>query len=447
MDESALAIQLNRSLNRLDGLYRSRYGEFVHPPGIAKLNPLEQDIMTLFEWQRMIPVKDIVLKLSLPNSTVTSGINRLVDKGLIIKEVMPEDRRAYQLQLTPGGMDIVTYNRYLKQQFAEAVLDGLASESEKADLVALLDKAVQSMEQLTDDPLRSDIMNLLQKEYNGFGPWLLPITDVEDIPQQYIRFKEKILSSDYCFKVPIRQERRKLRPGMLMYTAVIAINQKKILLLKATPDGLVDQEIDFSSIRYLTVTRDLLDSHFIIGTDQKVYDIHYDSISTEISETVIDLLRHRIFTEEAHVDDSVALDKSLVDKFRYGAMFESVLKGEKLNLIGYQPGIGIEKHHDTQFEAFLNSFRKYELQDLAVFAHPRSLILINSIKEIKRLNEHDYSYRYVFMKTADITSVELMDEPAAEHMKSLVFKIGEEVVSFKVTDEFDRRAILKYLKL
>ena len=442
-----LTNQLADQFNQLFQHYRSKYALPSQIPGMAKIGPVEQRLMSLLEIKDDLPVKEIVSRLNMPNSTITSAMNRLVDKKLVFKEIDPEDRRAYRLVLAKRGKDMVTYNRYLKQQFAERVLEGLDTSEDRHKLLTLLDEAVQSLEQIDDDRVRSDYMNTLQKEYNGFGPWLIHIEDVEEVPQQYITHRDEILAADYAFKVPVKQDRHRLRPGMLMYNTVIAIYPDKLLILKASADSLTDYEVKFSEIRYLTSSRDLLDSHFIIGTDVRTFDIDYNSVSTDISDVVMEMLKERIFTDERAVADGKWLDPADIPKERYNVMISPVPEKDGMVFLGFQPGRPLEKNIKSTAEAILNFARRYDLQDLILMADKKTLLVVDSVHEVKHAEDPDYSFRHVYIRLSSISAVEMVEDDSMKRLMSLVIHAGQCQMPFKVGDEFDSTLLLRYLEL
>ena len=55
-------------------------------------------------------------------STLTSILNRLEDRGLVAREIHPEDRRSYLLRLTPDGKPLASKARKTLEQLEAGVL-------------------------------------------------------------------------------------------------------------------------------------------------------------------------------------------------------------------------------------------------------------------------------------------------------------------------------------
>jgi len=446
---TTMAEQSEVLMEALRDLYQRYKYQFVKKapmPGSARLGPVEDQIFGMLEGTHQTPVKEVVKILGLPNSTVTSAVDRLMKKKILTKEVMASDRRAYVLTLTKSGEAIAAYNRYLQQQFAESLLESLSSDQDRLQFIDMLDQILKGLALEDQGRNRSEDMDALRKEYNGFGPWLLPVGSEEAIPQQFMAYKDKILDGDYSFKVPIKEERRKLRPGMLMYNSLLSIHKDSLLILRITDEGLEADDVTYEEIRCLTISKDLLDSHIVIWTDAKTYDIDYNSVSEDVSDKATAMLRERIFVEESTKAD-LSMDLDLIDNKRIQALKGHLAKDEDLTLLAYQPGTGVEKIYNTMAESFLYSFRRYDLQDMAVFRGPKELVIANSLKEVKMTREADYSYRYVFIKSNDIKAITMTQDPTGEHLMNLILEVGEARPSFKVTDTFDRTVLLHYIGL
>lgn len=86
---------------------------------------------------------------------VTMGgvVDRLVSKGLVTRRISPNDRRARQLALTPGGAAL--YHRLLPevQAIQSSILSGLSAD-EQALFVALARKTADAGNERSRAPLR-----------------------------------------------------------------------------------------------------------------------------------------------------------------------------------------------------------------------------------------------------------------------------------------------------
>ena len=75
-------------------------------------------------------------------STLTSILNRLEDRGLIAREVHPDDRRSYLLRLTRDGKPVASSARRTLERLEARALSRL-SEQQVASFVAVIE-AIQA---------------------------------------------------------------------------------------------------------------------------------------------------------------------------------------------------------------------------------------------------------------------------------------------------------------
>ena len=75
-------------------------------------------------------------------STLTSILNRLEDRGLIAREIHPDDRRSYLLQLTREGRPVASRARRTLERLEAAALSRL-SEQQVTAFVAVIE-AIQA---------------------------------------------------------------------------------------------------------------------------------------------------------------------------------------------------------------------------------------------------------------------------------------------------------------
>lgn len=80
---------------------------------------------------------DLAVFLGVRPTTASSLIARLVGRGLITKDVHPEDRRAVALRLTPQGTDLFAAIRRQDMRNMELMLSALAPE-ERGQFVEMM---------------------------------------------------------------------------------------------------------------------------------------------------------------------------------------------------------------------------------------------------------------------------------------------------------------------
>ena len=74
-------------------------------------------------------------------------------------------------------------------------------------------------------------------EYDRFGPWIDEVTSEADMPRRFRPYYGEVRGARYLLKIPRDIDRERARPGMDLYTAVLAVHDDRVRLLRLTADG------------------------------------------------------------------------------------------------------------------------------------------------------------------------------------------------------------------
>ena len=109
--------------------------------------------LTLLNWVAKSPgsgIHDIADGLNLTAPTVSVSVQRLEAEGLLERRPNPQDGRAIQIFLTVRGQTLHAEAHAFRREKMRSLLAGLRAE-EGENLLALLSKAVQAVEETTRD--------------------------------------------------------------------------------------------------------------------------------------------------------------------------------------------------------------------------------------------------------------------------------------------------------
>ena len=87
-------------------------------------------------------------------TTITGVVDRLVQKGLVVRETSGRDRRARELKMTDEGRKVLRKISPAVEAAQRIMLRGL-TEKEAAELMRLLRKAIAAGNELSRAPLRN----------------------------------------------------------------------------------------------------------------------------------------------------------------------------------------------------------------------------------------------------------------------------------------------------
>lgn len=116
---------------------------------ILGVSMVELSILQVIETRTACMMKNVSNELNLSKSTLTSAAKRLEMKGYIMKGICPNDKRAYNLELTPLGHQAQKEHRDI-EEFVFHNLLGSLSREEINIFVAIFRKAVLTSSKYED---------------------------------------------------------------------------------------------------------------------------------------------------------------------------------------------------------------------------------------------------------------------------------------------------------
>jgi DNA-binding MarR family transcriptional regulator len=104
------------ALRLIDHLHRATHqvGLYVHRElSEIAISQAEAHVLSFLSASARAPcsIADVHRSFGHRRSTLTSILNRLEDRGLVAREIHPEDRRSYLLRLTPEGRPLASKAR------------------------------------------------------------------------------------------------------------------------------------------------------------------------------------------------------------------------------------------------------------------------------------------------------------------------------------------------
>lgn len=149
VDQSSVAE--DRLLDLLDRLRKLAPG----PPPLVEGVGLTPPQITLLDWVARSPgsgVQELAARLGLAPPTVSVGVRRLEEMGLLRRQPNPQDGRSIRLFLTPRGQAAQQHLRDHRRQKVRRLLAGLEPR-EQERLLDLLERALGAAEAATSDDL------------------------------------------------------------------------------------------------------------------------------------------------------------------------------------------------------------------------------------------------------------------------------------------------------
>jgi DNA-binding MarR family transcriptional regulator len=117
----------------------------VPSSGTTIISPAQMALLDWIHASLGCGVRDIAEGLELTPPTVSVGVRRLEEAGLLKRKPNPQDKRSVQFFLTRRGQAVQQQSQHFRRQKLELILTGLTPQ-ERETLLQLLEKALQAAE-------------------------------------------------------------------------------------------------------------------------------------------------------------------------------------------------------------------------------------------------------------------------------------------------------------
>jgi DNA-binding MarR family transcriptional regulator len=134
---------------RFDELYhamlRQNLNSKLHyPKELKNLTTIDISVVNIVASNPCIIIREIAEHLKIPNSTLTSSLNRLEKKGIAKRVISARDRRSFSLELTEKGREVQQVHLDFERAFFESILTRLHTHEERKALLDLMEKIVNT---------------------------------------------------------------------------------------------------------------------------------------------------------------------------------------------------------------------------------------------------------------------------------------------------------------
>ena len=133
-------------INSLDLSLKKIQAEVGDEMGISKLTIHQFQYIDAIHQLGEPAITEIADKLKITKASVTTGINKLVDLGYVIKTQSREDRRVFHVRLTKAGGQLIKAKYQALKEYGEFINASL-SKAEARQLEKTLTKLVKFFKQ------------------------------------------------------------------------------------------------------------------------------------------------------------------------------------------------------------------------------------------------------------------------------------------------------------
>lgn len=247
-------------------------------------------------------------------------------------------------------------------------------------------------------------------EYDMFGPWILEINAIDDIPRLFKPYFLKIDDALLLLKIPKNIERRNANPSMDLYDYVIGVYNEYLLILKKHSKSLDVLKIKFNDIVAITNSNELLNGNVIFYLSKKIISFHYNSVSIDIIHHLLKLVREK-YTQNSNLIMEDPPDYNLlqgVDDLYINLLHHFANPEDQFRVLAIQRSIKAIPSYTTitkKIIEFVNIYRQNLLQSTMYLTNEKELLIISRGKTFGRSNTAVHRYDLTYIPISKITNI------------------------------------------
>ena len=129
-------------VNTLDSSFKKLLTETNSISGVSQLTISQFQYINAIHELKQPTITEIAHQLSIAKASVSTGINKLIDKGFVTKTQSEQDKRIFYVSLTEIGEKLINAKHKALKEYVEFINTTLSKE-EKEHFEAILIKLVE----------------------------------------------------------------------------------------------------------------------------------------------------------------------------------------------------------------------------------------------------------------------------------------------------------------
>lgn len=273
-------------------------------------------------------------------------------------------------------------------------------------------------------------MNKYDREYDSFGPWILPIRDSEEVPDAFLESFQWSDAVERAYKIPRPVERRKVREGENLYDYLVVFFSDRLEFLaregvSRSPES-DSVTIPFGDILIIRKMVDLLRGELRLETSLRSVLIPFNSVSEDMIDEMIVFLRERYIDPTNRTfdlpDEPLPLPKL---SQLYSNLLRREREREEVAFVAYQKPLGTEKREKTFIDRLAEIYSRWTLRESMVFTGRRELFLYRSSPPVVWLPKGYYGYEWVAIPRSRLKGATVRENRTFFGINDLVFRVGD----------------------
>jgi hypothetical protein len=250
------------------------------------------------------------------------------------------------------------------------------------------------------------------REYDRFGPWVVEISDEDPPPARFEPYLTRTETPTLSLKIPRRIERRRARPGMDLYDAMVNLYADDLELLERRGTAVVTQRVAYRDVLALRVSEDLLAGRIRLTTRERPIELTYSTVSSELMARAVAHLRERFVAPHRMADPPADVE---IPPAALSFWFERRLRAERasdprVRAIGHQPEVAVRDSEGGLLRRALYGLVDKRLLEVLWLSDGRELKVIDRGATYAYRWQAVYGHRIDYLPLANLTAATWRDE-------------------------------------
>lgn len=252
---------------------------------------------------------------------------------------------------------------------------------------------------------------IMTEEYS-FGPWILKISEKYPTPKLFEPYFDRNSNSLLAVKIPRDLERQQIKGIEDLYDYVIAIYEDYIQIFKRAGKEVEQMKVLYSEIECVENFVDLLDGRFTLYLRDKKIEIKYNSVSEDIIQEILYLIRKKYAKEWEYkaMEENLSLDDKNQNARRMDDVYRTLFnqlkqEGSTPDIIAMQPNYRMRNTSTNKVKQVFQMILNKKFLSSMHLLNRKELIIVSRGKILKNFREAVYSYSYIFIPLENIQEV------------------------------------------
>lgn len=269
-----------------------------------------------------------------------------------------------------------------------------------------------------------------QKEYDLFGPWILEVKEIDEVPDAFLPVYPEGGDIDLAFKIPRHVERRNANPGEDLYDYMVILRSEALEIHRRRDDGLSSSVVLYEKIGGIKIRFDLLLGEVTIYHADGSVSFSFNTVSEDLIETLVAMLRKRYPVGKGTPlpPDAVDIDELT---HHYRVLSNRERKDASVSILAFRDDLLIEKREKTIWDRGLDVIRRPRVRPTMTLATETELILYRGEPQIVRFNKGNYGYSRTLIPRSAIRDITI--DPDTVYLGCVRVRIvipGHDIVMF-----------------